>query len=101
MTSQFIQEIELDHSPIPDGCLRRLVEATYKKDGQIWRVHKNDADPFPSSPHAHNLESGLVLDLSSGRLYLGRQDTGKAVSRKDLIALRALITHVQLPPLAI
>lgn len=97
MTSEFVQEIELDYSPIPDGCLRRLVEATYKKDGQIWRIHKNDVDPFPSSPHAHNVESGLVLDLSSGKLYFGRRDTGKSVSRKDLLELRAMITDVALP----
>ena len=98
---EIVDEIELDHSPIPSRCLRRLVEITIKKDGQIWRIHKNDADPFPSNPHAHNLESGLKLDLSNGKLYYKRSDTGKPISRKDLLAIRSKITKIQLPQITI
>ena len=94
-------EIDLCYSPIPDGCLRRLVEVTIKKYGHVWRIHQNDSDPFPSRPHAHNLESGLKLDLRSGALFLGSQPTGKSVQRKHLIALRDLAEKrgVELPQL--
>ena len=98
---EIIDEVELDHSPIPSGCLRRLDEITIKKDGQIWRIHKNDDDPFPSNPHAHNLESGLKLDLSTGKLYYKRGDMSKTISRKDLLAIRSKITKIQLPPITI
>jgi len=95
--------IELDHSPIPDGCRRRLDEVQIKRDGEIWRIHKNDHDPSPTSPHAHNLESGLKLDLGNGSLWLHSQDCGKSVSRKDLLAIREQATAkgVALPPLTV
>ena len=96
-----VEIVELDHSPIPGSCLRRLDEVTVRRDGQVWRVHNNDPDPFPSKPHADNLESGLKMDLSNGALYLGRRATGKAVSRDDLLAVRAQVKKIQLPPLAV
>ena len=97
---EIVDEVELDHSPIPSGCLRRLDEITIKKDGQIWRIHKNDDDTFPLV-HAHNLESRLKLDLSNGKLYYKRRDTGKTISSKDLLAIRSKITKIQLPPIAV
>jgi hypothetical protein len=51
-------------------------------------ITKNDGDPFPSNPHAQNIESGLKLDLSTGELYFKRQSTGKSISRKDLAFIR-------------
>ena len=51
-------EVEFTESPVPDETRRRLNEITVRKDGCVWRVHKNDADGFPSRPHAHNVESG-------------------------------------------
>lgn len=102
MEHELLAEIEFEQSPIPDGTFRQLDEVTIKRDGCIWRLHKNDADPFPSNPHAHNLESGLKLDLSSGGLYLGTRDTGKKVSKKDLdfIRTQAALKNITLPPLA-
>jgi hypothetical protein len=55
---ELLGEIEFEASPIPDGTMRRLDEVTIKRDGCIWRIDRNDADPFPSNPHAHNVESG-------------------------------------------
>ncbi len=100
--SKSIAEIEFPESPIPDGTFRRIDEVTIKRDGCVWRIHRNDLDPFPSQPHAHNLESGLKLDLSNGRLYFGRRDTGKSISTKDLKFIRsaAVNQNISLPPLA-
>ena len=42
-----------------------------KVKGECWIIHKNDRDPFPSNPHAHNYDSFAAygLDLGTGRLY--------------------------------
>ena len=96
-----VDDVELDHSPIPSECLRRLDEITIKKDGQIWRIHKNDNDTFPSNPHAHNVESGLKLDLSNGKLYYKNSDTGTSISKKDLVGIRNKMTKIQPTPIAV
>jgi hypothetical protein len=95
--------VELSESPIPDGCLRRLDEVLVKRDGCIWQIHKNDPDPFPSNPHAHNIESGLKLDLSNGKLYLSRKFAGKSVRRKHLKEIRAEVEakDIVIPSLAV
>lgn len=92
-----LQTITLTESILPEDWLRLLEEQTLPQGGEIWRIHQNDADPFPSSPHAHNLENGLKLHLGTGYLYKKR----KIVSRircKDLRKLRAQVTEaIQLP----
>lgn len=94
-------EIEFAESPIPDGTFRRVDEVTIKRDGCLWRIHRNDPDPFPSNPHAHNVESELKLDLSNGRLYFGRQFAGRSISSKDLEFIRSEAANrdIILPPL--
>ena len=100
--NKLLAEIEFEESPIPDGTMRRLDEVTIKRDGCIWRIHKNDADPFPSNPHAHNVESGLKLDLSNGALYFGGEPSGKSISRKhlDFIRNQAASKGITLPSVA-
>ncbi len=104
MTSDgFLGTVELDHSPIPDGCRRRLDEVRVKRDGEIWQINRNDADPYPSNPHAHNVESGLKLDLSTGALWFRATYTNRSIPRKDLLAIReqAAAKGIEVPPLAI
>lgn len=102
MANILLATIELEISPIPDGCMRRLDEVTIKRDGCIWRIHKNDADTFPSNPHAINVESGLKLDLSNGNLYFMGKFTEKTVAQKHLLAIRTQAEQkgVKLPTLA-
>ncbi len=50
--NEALAQIEFEESPLPLGVMRCLDEVTIKRDGCIWRIHKNDADPFPSNPHA-------------------------------------------------
>lgn len=47
MADELLDEIELDESPIPVTCIRRMDEATIKRDGYVWRIYKNDTDTFP------------------------------------------------------
>ncbi len=92
--------IDLGYNPIPNNCLRALNEETVKNQGQIWRIHKSDIDPFPSNPHAHNLEKKLTLDLSTGDLYIKRRLAGK-MKKNDLIAIRSMLKNISPPELKI
>lgn len=94
-------EVEFETSPIPSGVVRAAYEATIKRDGCIWRIHKNDADPYPSNPHAINIESGLKLDLSTGDLYF-RGKCQKKIPYKSLLFIRtqAETKGIELPVLA-
>lgn len=77
-------EVVLDHSILPARTTRRLTEVTVRAKGEVWRIHKSDADPFPSDPHAHNLETNLKLDMKTGDLYRGTQKQDHKISKKDL-----------------
>jgi hypothetical protein len=102
MSTEDIIEIEFAESPIPASTRRQLNEITVRQDGCVWRVHKADPDPFPSRPHAHNVESGLKMHLGTGRLYFRTEDTGRSVASKHLDFIRSELERrgVELPPLA-
>jgi hypothetical protein len=53
---------------------RVLVQKDYRVAGEVWQVHKFDADPFPSRPHAHCVGGrqkfiGLKLHLGTRQLW--------------------------------
>ncbi len=56
-------------------------------------VHKNDADPFPSSPHGHvgHPKSTTKLDANTGEFYKNGQKTGKKLSKKKLAKFRQML----------
>lgn len=93
----------LEESILPVGVPRKLEEVRLKAKGEIWDIHKNDADPFPSNPHAHNVQTGVKLDLSNGDLYRKRTKLEQRVRKKDLETLRELAAAkgVTLPALAV
>ena len=71
----------------------------YIQQGQVqWVVHKNDPDPFPSDPHAHNYEADLKLHLGNGELYNGSKCVGK-IPAKKFKELRSSFKSISLPPL--
>jgi hypothetical protein len=82
-------EIELfgEECIYPKGIPTNLYEKQIKVKGQKWELHKNDDDPFPSDPHAHNYETGLKLDLSNGNLYK-KKVLMDSINRKTLIEIR-------------
>lgn len=95
-----LASVELAETVIPPGIIRKLEEVRLKARGDIWDIHQNDADPFPSDPHAHNVESGHKLDLGNGDLYRRTTRVGK-IKKKDLLRIRGLAQEkgVQLPAL--
>lgn len=73
-----------------------------KSKGQIWVIHKYDADPFPSNPHAHDLINNIKLDLSNGKCYRIKEHI-YTIKRKDLLLIRKKIqneTSILLPQLS-
>ena len=53
---------------IRDNGMEKFIEVTVKNRG-IWVIHLSDADPWPSKPHAHNLESNEKLNLLTGEVF--------------------------------
>jgi hypothetical protein len=96
---ELIEEVHLEEDVLPEGTPRLITEETVRSKGQVWRIHANDKDPFPSSSHAHNLESGLKLHLGTGQLFRKTQSAGR-VKCKHLKLIRGAIKKVQLPPYA-
>lgn len=80
---EVLGRVTLEESIVPEGTFGGMDEKTVKAGGEIWEIHKNDADPFPSAPHAHNYAAGLSLSLATGRLYHKRKNVGK-VKEKHL-----------------
>ena len=75
---------------------RHILEEDYPVSGEVWRVRKSDADPFPSSPHAHCLHGrrrfiGCKLHLGTAELYDGRKPLGRRLHKKQFEQLIDLI----------
>lgn len=68
-----------------------LWKAQVKVGGDTWVLHKYDADPFPSKPHAHNLNSNVKLHLGNGGLFNKFKNIG-SIGKKDLEIIRAKFT---------
>jgi hypothetical protein len=83
----------LNKSIIPESLISRIDEEKIKHNNEVWYIYKNDADPLPSNPHAHNLKNGLKLHLGNGGLYRKNKFTGKEISKKDLKNIREKIQH--------
>ncbi len=95
--------VQLEESIIPESFFDSdLEKARIKAAGEVWEVYKYDADPFPSQPHAHNMENGLKLDISTGKLYLKREEKGQ-IRPKHLSQIRSKIQEkykdIELPAL--
>lgn len=96
---EVLAEIELEDGIIPEGTARLLTEKTVKVKGEVWRVHKNDADPWPSNPHAHNYDAGLTLHLGTGELFDSNRKSVGNIGAKKLSAVREKLSALTLPPI--
>lgn len=96
LTHQIETEAEIIPSKFLMGQKLRI-----KSKGIIWVIHRYDVDPFPSNPHAHQLESNIKLDLSSGKCFIRKQYV-HTIKKKDLIYIRGEASKVyELPPLLV
>lgn len=74
-----------------------ILEEDFAGGGEIWRIHKNDPDPFPSKPHAHCIGGatrfvGCKLHLGTAELYKGQKALGRFLDTKQFLRL---IKHFQ------
>ena len=95
-----IQKITFEGTLIPSDVPVFIEKKKYRVMGEVWIIHKNDADPFPSSPHAHNYEQNLVMHLGNGRMFRKRSYVATA-NKKQFMAVRQQINNIKLPPLEI
>ena len=75
---------------------RYILEEDFKVSGEVWRVHKNDADPYPSNPHAHCVGGakrfiGCTLHLGTGELFRERNPLGRRLESNQFSRLIELI----------
>jgi hypothetical protein len=66
--NQINNEIEFDFK-IPTVLEEIETKVKIKNKGKIFLIHKNDADPFPSNPHAHWIDTNFKIDLRNGDCY--------------------------------
>jgi hypothetical protein len=83
---QFKISILIEETLLPEGVIPDRY-ASIKHDGRVWRIHLNDADPWPSIPHAHVVNTPYVIDLSNGNIYEKRNFKQK-LDYKSLLAIR-------------
>jgi hypothetical protein len=66
-----------------------------KVSGEIWRIYKNDPDPFPSNPHAHCIGGeryiGCKLHLGTGELFRNSQSLKRRLDNNQFMRLIELI----------
>jgi hypothetical protein len=96
-----IGELSFNYSILPEELNDSIQKARIKFDGEIWTIHKNDVDPFPSQPLAYNYKEGYKLHLGNGGLYRKKDFIGN-IRKKDFILLRQRIIaeiQIELPPL--
>lgn len=84
-----------------------ILEEDFNVDGEIWRVHKADPDPYPSNPHAHCIAGakrfvGCKLHLGTAGLYDSKnKPLGRFLHQKQFDRLIELIRpkfpHLTLP----
>jgi len=91
------QQIEIeDEAILAHFVLNKKVR--FKAAGSTWIIHKNDADPFPSNPHAHHAELNQKLDLSNGNCYKKKQFLFK-IPEKPFLRIRKRAKEVYKGPL--
>jgi uncharacterized protein YlzI (FlbEa/FlbD family) len=85
---------------IPKEIKELETKVKIKNNGKIFIIHRNDADPFPSSPHAHWIDCNLKIDLSNGKCYQVRKHIS-TLSRKEFTEIRNKATNlgIKLPDL--
>jgi len=81
-----INGIEIDKDIFPKSILVQY-KAMFKAKGLIWIINKYDPDPFPSNPHAHQLDNNIKLDLSNGKCYKKKVHI-HTITTKDLLKIR-------------
>src|SRR5690606_29337135 len=96
---QYFSELYIEIEVIED--IMSVAKVLIKSNGVVWKIHRYDKDPFPSNPHAHQVQANIKLDLSNGNCYR-KKEYLKTISIKELLKIRDAASKVikgSLPPL--
>ncbi|WP_156355709.1 hypothetical protein [Achromobacter sp. 2789STDY5608615] len=90
--TELVLELGLRQTMWVNGAGRTILLADYRVGGEVWQVHKNDADPYPSRPHAHCISGparlrGCTLHLGTAELFRGRQGLNRYLAQRQFDAL--------------
>ncbi|MEM5433476.1 conserved hypothetical protein [Cupriavidus taiwanensis] len=103
MSDDANEEFVVDNGKYVDVCVgaatwktrdgRYILEEDFKVSGEVWRVHKSDADPYPSNPHAHCVGGAkrCTLHLGTAQLYRKRDALGRFLEPSQFERLLELI----------
>ncbi len=80
--------IETERNIFPEGTLIEY-KVRIKSSGLIWIIHRYDVDPFPSNPHAHQIDNNIKMDLSNGKCYKKRKLIHQ-LPKKEFLKIREL-----------
>ena len=75
----------------------------FKVGGEVFFVHPNDVDPFPSDPHAHigGANSPRKVHIDTGQIFQGAKPTDCNIGKKTLRELRRQMRAAGLLGLAV
>lgn len=99
-------EVSIENAQYLDAEGYALIQKDYRVGGEVWRVHKGDADPYPSQPHAHCVGGrkafiGRTLHLGTRELYDGRKPLGLFLDIKQferlIVLIRPKFPNIELP----
>ncbi len=80
-----------DDNYIPPSGIFRLDEKVESAGGYKWIIHMNDADPWPSNPHAHRKDNNkLVLNLLTGDIFDERIENYREAPRCDKLSKKQM-----------
>lgn len=90
--------VDLGYIRLVDAQGREIIQKDYRVGGEVWRVHKYDRDPFPSSPHAHCIGGakrfvGLKLHFGTGELFNGAESIGRRLHEDQFLRLCHLVSR--------
>lgn len=116
MSEEFKAIVQADTDQFIDICVgpaqwknakgHFVLEEDFKVGGEIWRVHKSDADPYPSNPHAHCIGGsrryvGYTLHLGTAELFNKRKALGRYLLDPQfevlLAKIRPKFPHLKFP----
>ncbi|AMD60901.1 hypothetical protein AWN88_22550 [Agrobacterium tumefaciens] len=91
---QVLYTVELsdEEGIIPDDATLVMLEKVVRVKGEKWEIHRYDADPWPSNPHAHNYASRLKMHLGTGELFDNNRRSKGKIAAKKLATIRAELT---------
>jgi hypothetical protein len=65
-----------------------LTKQDIKVKNRVWRMYRNDPDPFPSNPHLHCVDYGHKLNPYNGEIF-DNKILIKTISKKHLNRIQA------------